>query len=295
MVSIETFQFIIRRPDRPTETVNVRSDRVLLGSGSHCEIRVGPEEAAPEQVVFQARAGGVFAQARALDPAPTLNGVPFTEGRILPDSWLEIGGLSVAVRLAEGSAQETQTKVEGRRSPVPSIIGLCIMALLAVKIWFRPPVDSILTAASSPPALWDDARPACSQGAPSAALARAQEDARVADGKRERAPFYARDGVAAVRLFESAAACFRAGDAPASAASADASAELLRRRLSDDFHVHTVRLERFLAIKEYDAAQHEVRTLLEFLQGKTGDYVTWLEAVDRKIAMTFAGNKGQRS
>jgi hypothetical protein len=295
MVSIETFQFIVRRANGTAETVNVRSDRVLLGSGSHCEIHVGPEEAAPEQIVFQARAGGVFAQARALNPAPRLNGVPFTEGRILPDSWLEIGGLSVAVRLAEGSAEETQTKVEGKRSAIPSIAGLCIMALLTMKIWFRPPVDSVLTAVASPPALWDDARPTCSQGTPSAALARAQEDARVADGKRERAPFYPRDGVAAVRLFASAAACFRAGEAPGRAASADASAELLRRRLSDDFHVHTVRLERFLALKDYDAAQHEVRTLLEFLQGKTGDYVTWLEAVDRKIAMTFAGSKGQRS
>jgi hypothetical protein len=293
--SIETFQFSLRRVDGASETVDVRSDRVLLGSGSHCELRVGPEEGAPEHVVFQARAGAVFAQARALDPAPTLNGVPFTEGRILPDSWLQIGGLAVAVRLAQGLAHESQAKVDRGRSPVPSLIGLALIAVLGTYVLWPSAPDSGLTATGAPPALWDGPRATCSQTEPSAALARAQEDAQVADSKRERAPFYPRDGVAAVRLYESAAACFGAGGAQPDAASAASAAERLRRHLADDFHVHTVRLERFLALKEYDSAQHEVRTLLQFLQGKSGEYVTWLGAVDRKISMKFAGNKGEGS
>jgi hypothetical protein len=295
LISIESFQFSLRRHDGPSEMVNIRSDRVLFGSGSHCEIRVGLEEAAPEHVIFQARAGCVFAQARSLDPAPTLNGVPFTEGRILPDSWLEIGGLAVAVRIADGPAHESQAKVEGKRSPVLSLVGLAVIAGLASILLYDPATDSGLTMSGSPPPLWESARLTCSQTEPGAALARAQEDAQVADSKRERAPFYPRDGVAAVRLYESAAACFGAGGAQPDAASASSAAELLRRHLADDFHVHTVRLERFLALKEYDSAQHEVRTLLQFLQGKSGEYVTWLGAVDRKISMKFAGNKGEGS
>ena len=64
----------------------IHGARVLVGSGAHCEIRLPQGMAAVEQLVIESRQGGVFAEARSLDPMPQLNGSPFTQGRLLPDA-----------------------------------------------------------------------------------------------------------------------------------------------------------------------------------------------------------------
>ena len=72
-------EFRIRHPDGRQEQLVVDSDRVLIGSGAHCEIRLPASEAAVEHVLVTFLGGGVFATARALSPAPTINGSPFTQ------------------------------------------------------------------------------------------------------------------------------------------------------------------------------------------------------------------------
>jgi hypothetical protein len=79
----------------------------------------------------------------------------------------------------------------------------------------------------------------------------------------------------------------RARDAKAAAGAAAA----LRATLSDQFHVRHVRLERFLSIKKYDAAQREVHVLQDFLNRSEGPYAQWLAAVQRELNMRFASAK----
>src|ERR1700761_2486461 len=97
----ETFRVVITHPGGRREELAVDAERVLVGCGAHCEIRLPQGVAAIEQLAIEARSGGVFAEARALDPMPQLNGSPFTQGRLLPDAVIGIGPFSLEVQLVE--------------------------------------------------------------------------------------------------------------------------------------------------------------------------------------------------
>src|SRR4051794_36261511 len=108
-----SLKFVIRDAAGNQRELGVDSDVAQLGSGAHCEIRLPPEQAAPEQLRIEARAGGVFAEVRSLSPATLLNGVPFTQGRLLPESRLQIGNFQVSV-VATNSGVERRAKPEGQ-------------------------------------------------------------------------------------------------------------------------------------------------------------------------------------
>jgi hypothetical protein len=114
---------------------------------------------------------------------------------------------------------------------------------------------------------------------------------REANLQSERAPFYPRDGVTAVARYEEAAACLTRQGRARDAKAVEAAAAALRASLSDQFHVRHVRLERFLSIKKYDAAQREVHVLQDFLNRREGPYAQWLAAVQRELNMRFASTK----
>jgi len=130
----------------------------------------------------------------------------------------------------------------------------------------------------------------CTYAGPQA-LAYARERMAVADAKRERRPFHVQDGVQAVPIYETAAACFRSGGDPGSGALAEDSARFLRREMTDDFRTRRVRLEHALNIEDNVSAQKEVRVLLQFTEGKSGDYVTWLSNLDRKLKLKVGAKK----
>src|SRR5688572_25664833 len=83
------------------QVLDVQADRALVGSGAHCDLRLSPDEAAVEQLTIEARDDEVYAKVRALEPACRLNGAPFLEGRLTPDSMLELSGVALRVTLAE--------------------------------------------------------------------------------------------------------------------------------------------------------------------------------------------------
>ncbi len=135
------------------------------------------------------------------------------------------------------------------------------------------------------PDLWDANPQVCPQSAPEQALARAHEVQQVADARRERRPFHVQDGVAAVPLYELASSCYeRGGDQPRKVETANAAAAL-RAEMQQDFRTHRVRLDHLLTIKDYVSARREVRVLLAYMDGKQGEYVTWLSNLDRKLKL----------
>ena len=86
-----------------------------------------------------------------------------------------------------------------------------------------------------------------------------------------------------VPLYEQAAACFRAGGDPQSAAAADETAQKLRKDINDDYRAQRVRLDHALNVEDWPGAQREVRLLRQFTEGKQGEYVTWLSNLERKL------------
>ncbi|HKU39595.1 MAG TPA: hypothetical protein VJR89_15655, partial [Polyangiales bacterium] len=106
--------------------------------------------------------------------------------------------------------------------------------------------------------------------------------------KRERSPFRAFDGVQAVPLYASAAACFQsAGDASAAREAAGA-AQQLALELQQTLQAHAAQLEYFLARARYAAAAAELAPLRELCTGRNDAYAQWLSAVARELPSALA-------
>jgi hypothetical protein len=280
-------QISLLHPDGRSEQIIIDADSVVVGSGAHCEVRLPPEHAAIEHVVLSLVGGAVHAQARSLDPHPTINGAGFVRTPVLPDSLLGVGPVQIrvaVVRLAD-QAKVIHKKAQ-KMSPLTYllvIVGLPFSGY--VILTSDPATDPPQQAPGSPPALWGEPTKACPQGAHEAALAIALEKMTLASSKRERRPFSVEDGVAAVPLFETAAVCFAVAGQGGAAAEATRSAADLRSKVNDDYRVHSVRLDHALTVQDWATAQKEVKVLRAFTEGRQAPYVVWLSNLDRQIAL----------
>jgi hypothetical protein len=141
------------------------------------------------------------------------------------------------------------------------------------------------------PQLWEAPITTCPQSSPEQALAVANDKVALAAARRERRPFRVQDGVAAVPLYEVAAACFRLTEQANLAKDAAEAAQTLRTEVGVDYRTHRVRLEHALSVSDWNTAHKETRVLLALTEGKQGEYVTWLSNLDRKLQLKF-GRKG---
>lgn len=289
---MRVLKFQIRLHTGHVEQLSVEAERVLIGSGAHCEIRLPVDQARVEHVLIELGAAGVFARALSFEPAPTINNVPFTQAPVPPGSILGVGGCQIYIEIAEGQAVTPNKVKKSESSPITLLAATLIIAAGGYMLFTDDPND--VTSKPPPkqtPELWDAPITACPYGDRNQATAFARERMQLADAKRERRPFHVQDGVQAVPIYESAAACFRAGGDPGSGTLADESAKFLRRDIMDDFRTRRVRLEHALTIEDYVSAQKEVRVLLQFTEGKSGDYVTWLSNLDRKLRLKADAKK----
>lgn len=284
---MRVLRFQTRLPTGQIEQLSVESERVLIGSGAHCEIRLPLAEARVEHVLLELGPAGVFVRALSFEPPPTINNVPFTQAPLPPGSVLGVSGTQIFVEVVEGAQGGGVLQKKKGSSPV-MLIALVMIVLGAGYLFFVD--DETLgpgpeaETSKTPPELWDAPATQCPYPA-AQALGFARERIAVADAKRERRPFHVQDGVSAVPAYEIAAACFRAGGDAASGKLAEDAAQYLRREMSDDFRLRRVRLEHALATEDYVSAQKEVRVLLQFVEGKPGDYVTWLSNLERNLKL----------
>jgi hypothetical protein len=292
---MQALKFDIRHPDGRTDELRIEGERALIGSGAHCEIRLPLDQAAVEHVAIQLTPAGVFADARSFQPPPTLNGSPFQRTQILPGSVLGVGYTQITVSVLEvaGGADAAKAK-EQKTSPLTLLMALIVMPLALYIIFQDPPGDTVGRAPREIPELWGPPTAACPQHAPEAAMAKGVEDFTKAASKQERRPFYIPDGVQAVPLYEEASACFQTAGDPNQSKRSAALAAKLRTDIAEDFRTHRVRLEHALATKRYETAQREVRVLLAFLQGKEGDYVEYLSALERKLRLKYGDQNRQK-
>src|SRR5512146_932468 len=94
-------EFNIRYPSGGADRLVVDSDRVLIGSGAHCEIRLPADQAAVEHVLVTAFSEGVHLKAQALDPQPTINGSAFVQTPFPAGSILGVGQVEIQIGVVE--------------------------------------------------------------------------------------------------------------------------------------------------------------------------------------------------
>jgi len=294
MSELANLQLAVRYPDGRRQQLTVDAPTALVGSGSHCEIRLPPEDAAVEQLRLSLDAAGIFGQVRNLERSVTLNGVPFLEGRVLPDSLIMIGRVELVVSLVETVVARGQAKKKDPSSSAIYALGVVGFPLGFYLVLTQGSVSDALPSEVEPPPLFAAASAQrCPEPERDAALAIATEELRRAETARERAPFSGQDAVGAVAAFQRAATCFAVAEAPARATDASHQAEALKRGVEAEFHVHRVRLERALATKSYEEARTEVRLLLAYTGRRSDAYSSWLLSLDRQIELKFAGKKQQ--
>jgi hypothetical protein len=289
---MQGLKFRIQHPDGRLEELQIEGDRALIGSGAHCDIRLPVDQSAVESIAIQSGSTGVVADARSFQPAPTINESPFTRTQVMQDSVLGVGQTRIWVTLSELSEGAVAKKKQEKTSPFTYVLAAIAVPICAYILLTGNGDASQSRMPTKIPALWSKAPPTCPQSSPEAAAALADDRAGLAEAKQERRPFHVQDGVAAVPLFQEAAACYRVAGKPKLAAEYAQHAEELRKDVAEDFRTHRVRLEHAISVKDWATAQEEVRVLLAFTQGQQGDYVTWLSNLDRRLELTY-GSKHQ--
>lgn len=295
MNEVSALKLSIRNDDGSRQELTIDTPQALIGSGSHCEVRLSAEDAAVEQLLVTVDGSSIFAQVRSLERAVTLNGVPFVEGRLLPDSILRLGRVEIVASLVEtGMATGAKGGKNGTSNPAIYALGAIGFPLGFYLLLATPSTQGALPSEVEPPPLFAAASAArCPESAPDAALAFGREELRRAETARERAPFSGQDAVNSVNAFQRAAACFESAAAPEHDRESARQGKQLETAVSRDFHVHRVRLERALATKSYEEARTEVRLLLSYVGRRGSAYASWLTSLDRQIELKFAGKKQQ--
>jgi hypothetical protein len=280
---MSALKFDITLPDGSKESLQTDAERVLIGRGAHCDIRLPDGACAVEHVGIEVGSHALRVVARAFTPPPTLDGEPFAETTVTGDALLGIGSVVIRLSRAAIASEKLLAKKEGG-SVVVRAVGVVAVLILAGMLSFRASQKSEAVP-TAVPELWSDAAATCPVSTTGQARAFAVEKRIVADGKRERHPFYASDGVEAVGLYQIAAACFeRAGD-QRSAAELKAQAQQLRADVNDDFRVRRLRLERALQTHQDEVTVREIFMLRRLTMGKQGPYIDWINRLARKMAV----------
>jgi hypothetical protein len=283
---MDVMHFRVLHFDGRVEELTAESPNVLVGTGSHCEIRLPIGQGRVEHVLVQATPAGLRASARAFDPPPTIDGVEFTQAPLPPDAEISIG--KTRIRAAILSDVGTDVPMAGARGTRATrlyayvVFGLaaCLLMVMA-----RGKAKPALAEPARVPGLWGAPADTCPQSTADEALATARARIDLAGARRERSPFHPEDGVAAVALYQVAAACFRAAGNLDEANDTSAEARDIARALGEDFREHRVRLQRAMAQKEWARAEHEAQVLSTFLANAPGEYADWLAALRRTLVL----------
>lgn len=307
---MDVIRFRVHHTDGKFDEFFTEWPQVLVGSGAHCEIRLRDAGVRAEHVVFRETPAGWTATARCLDPPPTLDGVVFSQAAIVGACTLQVSRTRIEVAPASAPSDGSPRPRERGQSVRFAVYGAFAALGLGVMLAGHRHGSDLAAEPSIVPALWTPEVASCPQT--TTEEARASGTARLgrAVAKQERSPFYPEDGVAAVPLYHTAAACFRTADMLDQAASADGDADRLQRRMTDEFRLHRTRLLRALADREWTSAIRESDTLLSFLSSRAaaadvravvdrqpgsaarrGEYVSWLSNLHRKLLLTYGSPK----
>lgn len=274
------------------DNLNVEVERVLIGSGAHCDVRLGVDQGQLEHVVLHVTPTGIVAQALAQNPPVTVDGVPFTQTSLTTEQTLILSQTRIRAGIVEVGVARGKT---GSKSSLnPGVLLLFVLALGFGAYTFFGTEDPASVGKKMPsdyPELFTDPPSACPKRSAEEAVTLAKDAQSRAEAKRERRPFYMKDGVDSVPLFELAAVCYQTAGMQDIARELRGTADILRREINDDYKTHRVRLERALKEpKDPALAKNEIRTLISITQGreaaKASKYFSWLGEQEKRLRLT---------
>ena len=273
----------VRLPDGQTNDLTVDAQRVLVGSGAQCEVRLGPDVADAEHLVVLVHEGAVYGQVASPRGGVNLGGAPFTSGRIDSGSVLSIGQVELEVALVDGAGRAKKKNSGAAYAVVIMLFGVICFVLLKTKRG-----ESAIPPAPKAPDLFVAGTVVCPQKARDPAQRLAADLTSLAEAKRERSPFYPQAGVGAVPLYRQAAACMTtAGDSRA-ASMLNQDADSLSRRVTDAFTVSRLRLERAIRSQNWETMHKEVLAQKTFLSVPAPTYSAWLNEVEHRSTIKLA-------
>lgn len=282
-------QFDIRYPNGQREAIVVEGQRALIGSGSHCDVRLPMDQAAYEHVRVESIGNTLRAEAVAEQPPATINGMPLTQSPLAADSILGIGSVRIFVGHVSDITEGAQLSASKSKQSSPIMqIALVLGFAAAAFLLLAEPDNEIAPPPTEAPKLFTDSAASCPQANPVQAVALGQEQLDIANGKRERMPFFVADGVAAVGLYRVASACFKVGGVKSQEDEAAEAAKSLAKTLSDDFRARQLRLTYSLKVGDYSLARRDVTVLRALTDGKKGTYVEWLATAAKQLAVKSA-------
>ncbi len=275
---MKTLTFAIHAPREADQSLDICSERILVGSGAHCDIRLSLEVAHWEHIVITQEDGKVIARVVGAGQM-ALDGEPQREGELQEGSTLRLDTTTVVLN------RITVEEVKKRESSAgPIAAGLMALLVLAAGL-FVLKTASAQANDTAPPA--PDPVEAFVASCPErqAAIPLANEKETLARAKRERFRFYPHDGVEGVRYFRVAAACFEDGKAHGDAENSRSEAAALEVEVRDAFHSSRVRLERALVRRDARTALAEVKLQRQLLAERTDaeGYCRWLALLQSKL------------
>src|SRR3954463_11227417 len=92
-----TIKIDIRHSNGQRESVVIEGERAIIGSASHCDVRLPMDQAAYEHVLIEVQGSTLRAESKVESPAATINGMPFAASTLATDAVLGIGNIRLYV------------------------------------------------------------------------------------------------------------------------------------------------------------------------------------------------------
>jgi hypothetical protein len=291
MFTTRALRIEVRRGDQ-LMVLEVQEEGALIGSGSHCDVRLAPDEAAVEQMSIEIMGEDVYARVKALKPAVRVNGAPFFEGKLAASAMIEIGVVAIRATMVgrkDGAAAAKESK--SSTSPAVQALGVFGIVFGLWSVLSNRGNQGVAVAAVNPPGVRALSAEECPHKEPEAAAALAVQLRTEAQIKRERAPFHPGDALEGAPLYERAAGCFAlAGDSEASEQAHRAAIEL-QEQVADQVRLAHVRIERSLEQKNFESARRNAEFALALVPESDDKYAQWLLAVKRVSTLQEKGTK----
>lgn len=276
-------KFDIRHANGQRESAIVEGQRALIGSAAHCDVRLPMDQSAYEHVLLEAVGSTLRAEIRAEKPPATVDGVELVASTLSPDTVLGLGNTRLYVSFVPDELDGPQ--VLSKKQAKSPILALALVPLLGALLYlvFWDANEKVAAAPKQVEVLFSNEKVSCPHADLSRALAFAEEQTELAEGKQERLPFAIGDGVTAVSLYRLAASCFLQGGDGARAHEAEQAAALLEQDLNDEYRARRLRLSHLLTVEDYPLALQDVAVLRALTNEKKGRYFTWLGQVTEQL------------
>jgi len=276
-------KFDIRHANGQRESAVVEGQRALIGSASHCDVRLAMDQSAYEHVLIEAVGSTLRAEARAQEPPATIDGVELVASTLSPEAVLGVGNTRLYVSFVPDALDGPQVleKQPGKSHLLALALIPVFGAILYLLFWDAQ--SKIAPPPAQVQALFSDSPVSCPQQDAGRALAFAEEQMELAEGKHERLPFAIEEGVFAVSLYRLAASCLHFGGDHARANEAEQAASLLKQSLGDEYRARRLRLSHLLTVEDYTLALKDVSVLRALTSEKKGRYFEWLAQVAEQL------------